>query len=134
MAEEFVYEIREKTTSVTVREFTPQGVRISFNLQGQVKGQYDAARMETVDALLKPDGTYDLELRIVDQTAAGEVILIPGTGTGTFTSPTTARIGGTNTFRTASKTFAWLNTAKGRWEGTYHAPTGEVVVKCYAER
>lgn len=129
-----MYEVREKTTSVSVQAFTEQGIRMTYNLQGQVRGQYDAARMETVEALMKPDGTYDLDIRILDQTPEGEVILIPAKGTGKWINPTTAVIRGQNGFRTASKKYAWLNAAKGRFEGTFNAPTGEVVVKCYAER
>src|SRR5947208_11320087 len=53
--EEFLGELSEKTTSVTIKEFTPDGVLISYNLQGTQKGQYDATHMETVDALFKPD-------------------------------------------------------------------------------
>src|SRR5437773_387572 len=48
--EEFLGELAEKTTSVTLREFTPDGVRISYNLQGKIRGQYDADHMETVEA------------------------------------------------------------------------------------
>ena len=66
--EEFLGELSEKTTSVTIKEFTPDGVLISYNLQGTQKGQYDATHMETVDALFKPDGTYEFEARGIDQT------------------------------------------------------------------
>lgn len=134
MTEEFVYEVREKTTSVTVKEFVPEGIRMTYNLQGLVKGQYNAARMETVEALMKPEGPSEISLRIVDQTPEGEIVMIPGKGTATWVSPTQARIEGANTFRTTSKKVAWLNAAKGRFEGTFDASTGEVVVKCFAER
>src|SRR6266566_1660927 len=70
--EEFLGELAEKTTSVTIKEFTPEGVLISYNLQGHVKGQYEAAHMETVDAMFKPDGTYEFEARGIDQTNDGE--------------------------------------------------------------
>jgi len=53
--EEFLGELAEKTTSVTLREFTPDGVRISYNLQGKIRGQYDADHMETVEAIFKQD-------------------------------------------------------------------------------
>jgi len=70
--EEFLGELSEKTTSVTIKEFTPDGVLISYNLQGTQKGQYDATHMETVDALFKPDGTYEFEARGIDQTDDGD--------------------------------------------------------------
>ncbi len=134
MPEEFVYEVREKATSVTVEAFVPEGVRLAYNLQGQVKGQYDAARMESANALFRADGSGDLEIRIMDRTADGEIILIPGKGTVKMVSPTVIHVEGANTFMTASKRLAWLNPAKGRFEGTFDMGTGEAVVKCFAER
>ncbi len=134
MPEEFVYEVREKATSVTVEGFTPEGVRLAYNLQGNVKGQYDAARVESANALFRPDGSGDLEIRIMDRTPEGEVILIPGKGTVKQVSPTLIHLQGTNTFVTGSKKLAWLNPAKGRFEGTFDMATGEAVVKCFAVR
>ncbi|TLZ99946.1 MAG: hypothetical protein E6J92_10480, partial [Methanobacteriota archaeon] len=86
--EEFLGELAEKTTSVTLREFTPDGVRISYNLQGKIRGQYDADHMETVDAIFKPDGTYEFESLGMDQTVDGDMLLIKSKGTGRQLSPT----------------------------------------------
>src|SRR5437773_12089358 len=85
--EEFLGELAEKTTSVTLREFTPDGVRISYNLQGKIRGQYDADHMETVDAIFKPDGTYEFESLGMDQTVDGDMLLIKSKGTGRQLSP-----------------------------------------------
>lgn len=134
MPEELVYEVRERATSVTVKEFTPEGVRLSYNLQGLVKGQYDAERLESANALFRADGSGDLEIRIMDRTADGEIVLIPGKGSVKMVSPTMIHLQGTNTFQTASKRLAWLNPAKGRFEGTFDMGTGEAVVKCFAVR
>src|SRR2546426_11370551 len=73
--EEFLGELSEKTTSVTIKEFTPDGVLISYNLQGTQKGQYDATHTEPVDALFKPDGTYEFEARGIDQTDDGDLLI-----------------------------------------------------------
>ena len=132
--EEFVGELAEKTTSVTIREFTPEGVRISYNLQGQMRGQYDAAHMETVDAMFKPDGTYEFEARGLDQTDAGDMVLIRAKGTGKQVSPTAIQAEGEATFQTMSKTLEWLNSAKGRFEGTYNTSTGEFIAKVFAQK
>src|SRR5438309_5891190 len=80
--EEFLGELAEKTTSVTLREFTPDGVRISYNLQGKIRGQYDADHMETVEAIFKQDATYEFESLGMDQTVDGDILLIKGNGTG----------------------------------------------------
>src|SRR3972149_1134479 len=125
--EEFVGELAEKTTSVTIREFTPEGVRISYNLQGKMKGQYEAAHMETVDAMFKPDGTYEFEARGLDQTDDGDMIPIRAKGTGKQVSPTAIQAEGEATFQTMSKTLEWLNSAKGRFEGTYNTSTGALI-------
>jgi len=134
MPEEFLGELAEKTTSVTIREFTPEGVRISYNLQGQVKGQYEAAHMETVDAMYKPDGTYEFEVRALDQLSDGDMIMIRGKGTGRQVSPNSIQAEGEVTYQTMSKTLAWLNSAKGRFEGTYDTAKGEFIAKVFAEK
>src|SRR5437870_13039277 len=89
--EEFLGELSEKTTSVTIKEFTPDGVLISYNLQGTHKGQYDATHMETVDALYKPDGTYEFDARGTDQTDDGDMLIIKAKGNGRTTSPTSVQ-------------------------------------------
>jgi hypothetical protein len=132
--EEFLGELAEKTTSVTIREFTPDGVRLSYNLEGTVKGQYDAAHMETVDAMFKPDGTYEFEARGLDQTNDGDMILIRGKGTGKTVSPTSVHVEGEATYQTMSKNLSWLNSAKGRFEGTYDLTTGEFIAKVFAQK
>jgi hypothetical protein len=132
--EEFLGELAEKTTSVTIREFTPDGVRISYNLQGKVRGQYDADHMETVEALFKPDGTYEFEALGIDSTTEGEGIMIRSKGTGKQLSPTSVHAEGESTFMTQAKNLEWLNSAKGRFEGTYTTTTGEFVAKVFAQK
>lgn len=134
MSEELLYESHQKTTTATVREFTPDGVRVSYNMQGEVKGQYNAARMETINALLRPDGTADFEARIVDMTTKGEAILITVKGTGKQVSPTAMQVQGTESFMTKSQEYAWLNTSKGRFDGTLNPLTGEGIVKGFATK
>ena len=133
-AEEFLGELAEKTTSVTIKEFTPEGVLISYNLEGQVKGQYEAAHMETVDAMFKPDGTYEFEARGIDQTNDGDMVLIRAKGIGKTVSPTSVHAKGEATYQTLSKKLEWLNSAKGRFEGTYDLSTGEFVAKIFAQK
>ncbi len=132
--EEFLGELAERTTSVTIKEFTPEGVLISYNLQGQVKGQYEAAHMETVDAMFKPDGTYEFEARGIDQTNDGDMVLTRAKGIGKTVSPTSVHAEGEATYQTLSKKLEWLNSAKGRFEGTYDLSTGEFVAKIFAQK
>ena len=132
--EEFLGELAEKTTSVTIREFTPDGVRISYNMQGTVRGQYDAQHMETVDVFTRPDGTSEFEARGIDQTPEGDMILITAKGTGQQVSPTSGQAKGEATFMTMSKKLEWLNSAKGRFEGTFNTSTGEFIAKIFAQK
>ncbi len=134
MPEEFLGELAEKTTSVTIKEFTPEGVRISYNLQGKTSGQYEAAHMETVDAMFKPDGTYEFEARGLDQIDNGDMVLIRAKGTGKPVSPTSIHAVGEATYQTLSKTLDWLNKATGRFEGTYNTQTGEFIAKVFAQK
>src|SRR6266581_6550723 len=130
--EEFLGELSEKTTSVTIKEFTPDGVLISYNLQGTQKGQYDATHMETVDALFKSDGTYEFEARGIDQTDDGDMLIIKAKGTGRQVSPTSVHAEGEAVFQTLSEFLERATTAKGRFEGTYNTSTGEFIAKVFA--
>src|SRR5256712_12197180 len=124
--EEFLGELSEKTTSVTIKEFTPDGVLISYNLQGTQKGQYDATHMETVDALFKPDGTYEFEARGIDQTDDGDMLIIKAKGTGRTISPTSVHAEGEAVYQTPSEKLKWLNTAQGPSERTYYTSHGQI--------
>jgi hypothetical protein len=107
-------------------------VRISYNLQGKLRGQYDADHMETVEALFKPDGTYEFESLGIDQTTSGDMILVRSKGTGKQVSLTSILAEGEATFQTQSKSLAWLNSTKARIEGTYTTTTGEFIAKAFA--
>ncbi len=132
--EELVGEVTEKATSMTINEVGRQGVRFAQNAQGRTKGLYDAAHMCTVEGLLQPDGTSEIEFRGMEMTTEGDAILLQGRGTMRLTSPTTKRGEGSATYQTASKMFAWLNSAKIRWEGTSDTATGEAKTRFFAQR
>src|SRR5438128_2020454 len=99
--EEFLGELSEKTTSVTIKDF-------------------------------KPDGTYDFEARGIDQTDEGDMLIIKAKGTGRTISPTSVHAQGEAVYQTLSEKLKWLNTAKGRFEGTYNTSTGEFIAKVFA--
>lgn len=134
MPEELVGECTEKVTSTTVKEMGRQGVRLSQNAQGRMKGLYEAVHMDTAEVLFKPDGTSEVENRAMEMTTEGDAILFQGRGTARMTGPTTMRVEGSLTCQTASKKLAWLNAAKIRYEGTGDTVTGEGKVKVFAQR
>src|SRR5436309_967551 len=96
------------------------------------KGSRWTRKLETVDALFKPDGTYEFEARGIDQTDDGDMLIIKAKGTGRQVSPTSVHAEGEAVYQTLSEKLKWLNTAKGRFEGTYNTTTGEFVAKVFA--
>ncbi len=131
---ELLFELREKTTTVTIKDFTPAGVRSEYNLQGQVKGKYEAMHLETVTVLGKPDGTFEFEVKGMDATNDGDTILITSRGTGWQDTSKTAKFKSQDSYQTNSGKLAWLNSTKSLGEGTYNFVTGELEAKFYAKR
>jgi len=132
MPDELLYEARQKIAGITLHEITPQGVRLTWNLQGQVSGRYNASRNETAKGLLKPDGTSEFELLFVDRTSEGEIVLGQANGTGRPVAGSQTHVEGTGSFMTGSSKLAWLNSVKGRFEGTVDLDSGDVQVKVYS--
>jgi len=131
---ELILELREKTTTVTIKDFTPAGVRSEYNLQGQVKGKYEAMHLETVIVLGKSDGTFEFEVKGVDATTDGDTVLITSHGTGWQDTPAIAKFQSQDSYQTSSRKLAWLNSTKTQGEGTYNFVTGELEAKFYSKR
>ena len=74
--EELLLELRGKNTTRTIKEFSPAGIRLENNLEGEVKGIYNATYYATIDALVKPDGTIDYETRQIHTTDDGDTVLV----------------------------------------------------------
>jgi len=131
--EDLIVELKEKTTTVTVKDFSSAGIKIDYNSEGEVKGRYIARHIETASVLIKPDGTSEYEARGIETTSDGDTILITGKGRGWVETPMKNRFEGENTFQTSSKKLAWLNNVKGRHEGTFNPATGEVTINLYGK-
>jgi len=131
--ENLIAELKEKTTSITIKDFSPAGIRVDYNSEGEVTGMYNARHIETASGLVKPDGSSEYEARGIDTTSDGDTILITARGKGRVETPTSSRLEGEHTFQTASKKLAWLNKVKGRHEGTYNPATGEVSIRLYGK-
>ncbi len=128
---ELVSELKAKTTTVTVKEFTPDGIRADYNLEGDVTGKYNARNTATVHGLIKPDGTFEFEGRSVNLTKDGEVVLTTFKGHGRNETPTLGRFEAEESYMTSSSKLSWLNTTKTQSEGTYNFATGESTSKAY---
>ena len=134
MKGEVIVELNEKGTTTTIKDITPAGVRLEINLEGEVKGKFNAAHMETLSVLLKPDGTREWEAKAIEMTKDGDVVILLMKGTATQESPPVVRFEGEVSFQTSSNRFAWLNTTKGWIEGTNNVSTGEATGKVYEKK
>lgn len=132
MEKELLYEGKENTTSVNIREFSPQGARLDFTAGGKVSGKVSGLIMTTHNALLKPDGTGEADIRSIIF-SNGEPVFVWGKATGKGVDPTPVqRIEENLTFQTPSQRLAYLNTTKGWSEGFENFATGEYSFKVYA--
>jgi len=131
---ELLFEGKVTTSSVNIREFSPQGGRLDVTLAGKISGKVSGLILTTHNALMKPDGTVDADVRSVIF-SNGEPVFVWGKATGKGVDPTPIlRIEEDLTFQTPSKRLAWLNTTKGWAEAFDNFGTGEYAVKVYAKK
>ena len=127
-------EIKEKTSTVTIKEFSQDGAMIEYNSTGEVKGKYHANHVETVDVKLKMDGTNEWEVRAIEMTKEGDVVMITGKGTGKQERAMEGSFKGEVTYMTNSPRLNWLNNTKGWVEGMTDMKTNEATIKIYQEK
>jgi len=131
---ELLFEGKETTSSVNLREFSSSGARLDVTLAGKIAGRVSGLIMTTHNALMKPDGTVDADVRSVIF-SNGEPVFVWGKATGRGVDPTPIlRIEEELTFQTPSQRLAWLNTTKGWAEAFDNFGTGEYTVNVYAKK
>ena len=132
MEKEMLFEGKENTTSVNIKEFSQKGAMLDITLAGKISGKIAGLIMTTHNMLMKPDGTGEADSRSIIF-SNGEAIMVMGKATGKMVDPTPIeKIEENLTFMTASKQLAYLNTTKGWAEATYNIATGEYSFKVYA--
>lgn len=127
-------EIKEKTNAVIIKELATDGAMIQYNSMGEVKGRYHANHIETADVKLKMDGTNEWEVRAMEMTKEGDVVMISGKGTGRQESAMTGSFNGEVTYMTNSSRLSWLNNTKGWVEGMMDQKNNEATMKIYQEK
>lgn len=132
--EQLLLELRGHNTTRTIKDFSPAGIRLENDLEGEAKGIFNSTYYATIDALVKPDGTIDYVTRQIHTTDDSETVLLTFTGKSIRESPTHNRFVGENTFQTPSKKLAWLNGLKSRHDGEYNPVTGEQNLRVYGTR
>jgi hypothetical protein len=131
---ELIGELRGKTVTTTVKTISPFGVNLSSNGTGQFTGKYAASQIETMDVSLSRDGTVQYEVKAIQNTMEGDMVVMTSRGHGKSTGPTTLALEGEVVFMTQSTKLAWLNTTKGWAEGSVNNATGEYQAKFYAQK
>ncbi len=132
MEKELLFEGKENTTAINLKEFSPEGAKLDIMVAGQVTGKVTGMIMTTHDALMKPDGTGNADVRSMIF-SNGEAIMVMGKANGKMVDPTPIeKIEENLTFMTTSKRLAYLNTTKGWADASYNLATGEYTFKVYA--
>jgi hypothetical protein len=131
MERELLFEGKENTTSVNVKEFSPKGAVLGISLRGKISGKVEGFILSTHNILMKPDRTSEVEIRSIIF-SNGEAVFASGKDTGVVVDPTPiGKIEGNLTFQTPSQRLAYLNTTTGWTEATYNIATGEYTFKVY---
>ena len=126
-------EIKEKTIVAIIKEFVADGAMLQYNSVGEFKGKYHANHLETVDVKLKMDGTNEWEVRAMETTMEGDVVMITGKGTGKQENAMEGSFKGEVTYMTNSPRLSWLNNTKAWVEGMTNLKSNEVTMKIYKE-
>ena len=131
MDKELLFEGKESTTSVNIKEFSSEGARLGITVAGKVSGKVTGFILSTHSILMKPGGISELDLRSIIF-SNDEPIFVFGKATGKIVDPTPiGKIDGDLTFQTPSQKLAYLNTTKGQSEALYNLATGEYSFKVY---
>ena len=134
MEKELLFEGKETTSSLNIKEFSPEGARLDITLAGKISGEVAGLILSTHNILMKPGGTSDVDIRSIIF-SNGEPIFVMGKAMGKLIDPTPiGKIEGNLTFQTPSQKLAYLNTTKGWSEATYNMATGEYSFKIYKSK
>jgi len=132
MDKELLFEGKEKTQAVNLKEFGPEGAKLDIMVAGTVSGKVTGLIMTTHNSLMKPDGTASADVRSIIF-SNGESIMVMGKANGKMVDPAPIeKIEENLTFMTMSKKLGYLNTTKGWADASYNIATGEYSFKVYA--
>jgi len=84
---ELLFEGKEETSSVNIKEFSPEGTRLDITVAGKVSGKVTGQIMSTHSMLMKSGGTSELDLKSIIL-SNGEPIFILEKANGKIVDPT----------------------------------------------
>src|SRR6267378_7893263 len=128
---EVIAELRGKTDSFSIKDISPNGIKMENNDVGQITGKYQGSFMETVSIHMKTDGTSEWEGKGI-QMAGKDMVVVTGRGKGRQNADGTVWFEGEQKFMTQSPNLAWLNNTKGWIEGTASRADQTFTAKVYA--
>ena len=65
LEKQLLFEGKENTNSVRVKEFSPEGAKLEINLKGKITGKIEGFIMSTHEILMKPDRTSEVTIRSI---------------------------------------------------------------------
>jgi hypothetical protein len=87
MEKELLFERKENTTSVNIKDFSPKGAMLDITLAGKISGKATGFIMSTHNILMKPDGTSEVDIKSIIF-SEGKPIFVWGKVTGKVIDPT----------------------------------------------
>lgn len=127
-------EFHGKRITATIKEVSPNGVRMENNDEGEYKeGKFEFRYMQTNSVLLKPDGTSEWESKGISNTKEGDTFAYWGNGTARMTGQNNAAWEGELHRMTASPRLSELNNTTLWVEAQGSMATGEYSGKSYAK-
>jgi hypothetical protein len=134
LEKELLFEGKENTSSVNIKEFSQEGARIDIAVRGNISGKVSGLILSSHNILMKPGGVSELDLKSIIF-SNGKPIFASGKAKGKIVNPApTGKIEGILTFQTPSQKLSYLNTVQGSLEALYNIATGEYTFKVYAAK
>ncbi len=102
--------IKANATSSRILEISQNGIRIEMTNKGTITGKYRGIHWDTVEIQWNLDGTSSWEVKMIEMTDKGDMLV--GTGSGTGEPPNSrgiAKLRGEGTIMTASPRLLELN-------------------------
>jgi len=125
MSHHIAWEQHSKTVTTTIRDITPEGVKMEVNYQGKVSGKLAGMTTGTTTIISKIDGSSTWEDKLMGMTEKGEMFVAWGKGTGKMTSPGMTSWEGESQAMSQSPDLHWLNNLKFKVSGTADLAKGE---------
>jgi hypothetical protein len=122
---DFLVDLKEKNTTMTIKDFGQDGIKFEVNSVGEVNGKYDATHTETSENILNADGSMTWEARAMETTKDGDIIFVNGCGKGEPLKGTEVSVKGELLYLTNSPRLRWLNNTKAQVEGVTDMISGE---------